>query len=39
MGLHVAGGPRQLDVTGIGVRTAWDVAGRASRPPSALTGR
>jgi class 3 adenylate cyclase len=32
-------GPRQLEVTGIGVRTAWDVAGRASRPPSALTGR
>jgi class 3 adenylate cyclase len=31
--------PRRLDVTGIGVRTAWDVAGRANRTPTGVGGR
>jgi serine/threonine protein kinase/class 3 adenylate cyclase len=31
--------PRRLEVTGIGVRTAWDVAGRASRAPTGIAGR
>ncbi len=31
--------PRRLDVTGIGVRLAWDVSGRASRTPTGLGGR
>jgi serine/threonine protein kinase/class 3 adenylate cyclase len=31
--------PRRLDVTGIGVRLAWDVAGRATRTPTGLGGR
>jgi serine/threonine protein kinase/class 3 adenylate cyclase len=31
-----ADSPRKLDVTGIGVRLAWDVSGRASRTPTGL---
>jgi class 3 adenylate cyclase len=31
--------PRKLDITGIGVRTAWDVAGRATRTPSGISGK